>query len=38
VIDWSSALLGGFGFVVLAMIGLVITCAVYDHRRRAGAA
>jgi hypothetical protein len=31
-IDLSSALLGGFGFVILGMIGLVVGCAVYDHR------
>jgi hypothetical protein len=36
-VDWSSALLGGFGFVTLGMIGLIIGCAVFDHRSRAQA-
>jgi hypothetical protein len=36
-IGWSSALLGGFGFVTLGMICAVITCAVVDHRSRARA-
>jgi hypothetical protein len=33
-VDWSSAVLGGFGFITLAMIGLVVACAVYDYRQR----
>ena len=33
-VGWSSALLGGFGFVTLGMIGLVVACAVADYRGR----
>lgn len=36
-IGWSSALLGGFGFITLGMVALVVACAVYDHRSRAQA-
>ena len=36
-VDWSSALLGGFGFVTLGMLALVVGCAAYDHRSRAQA-
>lgn len=36
-VDWSSALLGGFGFATLGILALVVGCAVYDHRSRAQA-
>jgi len=36
-IEWSSAVLGGFGFITLGMIGLVVACAVYDRSTQAQA-
>lgn len=36
-IEWSSAVLGGFGFLTLGMIALVTACAVYDRRARSQA-
>lgn len=36
-IEWSNAVLGGFGFVTLGMIAVVAACAAFDRRARAQA-
>jgi hypothetical protein len=36
-VAWSNAVLGGFGFITLGMIGLVAACAAYDRRTAAQA-
>jgi len=33
-VAWSSALLGGFGFVTLGMLALIAACAAHDNRSR----